>query len=52
MLCKQTSIETDPIDFTTNGFDALIELRIEAKDAGNLTCNDAAIALKDLPYGV
>jgi tRNA-modifying protein YgfZ len=34
------------------GFDALIELRIEAKEAGNLTCNDAAIRLKDLPYSV
>jgi tRNA-modifying protein YgfZ len=36
----------------TNRFDALIELRIEAKDAGNLTCNEAAIELKDLPYAV
>ena len=36
----------------TNGFHALIELRIEAKEAGNLTCNDAAITLKDLPYAV
>ncbi len=35
-----------------NGFDALIELRIEAKEAGNMTCNDAAIRLKDLPYAV
>ncbi len=35
-----------------NGFDALIELRIEAKEAGNLTCNEAAIKLKDLPYAV
>ena len=37
---------------TANGFDALIELRIEAKEAGNMTCNDAAIRLKDLPYAV
>jgi tRNA-modifying protein YgfZ len=29
----------------TNGFDALIEIRIEAKEAGNLTCNEAAIKL-------
>ena len=36
----------------TNSFDALIELRIEAKEAGNLTCNDAAIKVKDLPYAV
>ena len=36
----------------SNGFDALIELRIEAKEAGNLTCNDVAIRLKDLPYAV
>ena len=35
-----------------NGFDALVELRIEAKEAGNMTCNDAAIRLKDLPYAV
>lgn len=37
---------------TANGFDALIELRIEAKEAGNMACNDAAITLKDLPYTV
>jgi tRNA-modifying protein YgfZ len=37
---------------TLSGFDALIELRIEAKEAGNLTCNDAAIKLKELPYAV
>ena len=37
---------------TTNGFDALIELRIEAKEAGNITCNEVAITLKDLPYAV
>jgi tRNA-modifying protein YgfZ len=36
----------------TNGFDALIELRIEAKEAGNLTWDEAAIGLKDLPYAV
>ena len=36
----------------TNGFHALIELRIEAKEAGNLNCKDAAITLKDLPYAV
>ena len=36
----------------TNGFDALIELRIEAKEAGNMTCNEAAISLKSLPYVV
>ena len=35
-----------------SSFDALIELRIEAKEAGNMTCNDAAITLKDLPYTV
>ena len=35
-----------------SGFDALIELRIEAKEAGNMTCNYAAIRLKDLPYAV
>ena len=35
-----------------SGFDALIELRIEAKEAGNMTCNDVAIRLKDLPYAV
>ena len=35
---------------TTNGFDALIELRIEAKEAGNMTCNDVSITLKDMPY--
>ena len=37
---------------SANGFDALIELRIEAKEAGNMTCNDAAIKLKDLPYSL
>ena len=37
---------------TTNGFDALIELRIEAKEAGNMTCNEAAIRLKELRYAV
>ena len=37
---------------STNGFDALIELRIEAKEAGNLTCNEAAITVKDLPYAL
>jgi tRNA-modifying protein YgfZ len=36
----------------TNGFDALIELRIEAKEVGNLTCNEDAIRLKDLPYAL
>jgi folate-binding protein YgfZ len=35
-----------------SSFDALIELRIEAKEAGNMTCNDAAITLKDLLYTV
>lgn len=35
-----------------SSFDALIELRIEAKEAGNMICNDAAITLKDLPYTV
>ena len=34
----------------SNGFDALIELRIEAKEAGGLTCNEVAIRLKELPY--
>ena len=37
---------------TANSFDALIELRIEAKEAGNMTYNDAAIRLKDLTYAV
>ena len=37
---------------TANGFDALIELRIEAKEAGNMTCNDVSITLKDMPYAV
>ena len=37
---------------TTNGFDALIELRIEAKEAGNMTCNDVSITLNDMPYAV
>ena len=36
----------------TNGFDALIELRIEAKEVGYMTCNDVAISLKYLPYAV
>jgi tRNA-modifying protein YgfZ len=36
----------------SSGFDALIELRIEAKEAGNMTCNEAAIRLKDLPYAM
>ena len=36
----------------TNSFDALIELRIKAKEAGNLTCDEAAIKLKDLPYAL
>ena len=36
----------------TNGFDALIELRIEAKEAGGLTCNEAEITVKNLPYAV
>ena len=31
-------------------FDALLELRIEAKQAGNLTWNNAAIHIKPLPY--
>jgi tRNA-modifying protein YgfZ len=34
------------------GFDILAELRIDAVAAGNLTCNEAAIKLKDLPYAV
>ena len=33
-------------------FDALIELRIESKEAGNLTYNNTEIRLKDLPYRV
>jgi tRNA-modifying protein YgfZ len=36
----------------SNGFDALIELRIEAKEAGNLTCNETVITLTNLPYAV
>ena len=36
----------------TNGFDALIEVRIEAKEAGNMTCNEVAITVKSLPYTV
>lgn len=32
------------------GFDALIECRIEAKQAGNLTWQGAAINIKPLPY--
>ena len=35
-----------------SSFDALIELRIEAKEAGNMTFNDAEITLKYLPYEV
>ena len=35
-----------------DSFDALIELRIEAKEVGNLTCNEAVIGLKVLPYTV
>ena len=35
-----------------SSFDALIELRIEAKEAGNMTCNEVAITLKSLPYAV
>ena len=31
-------------------FDALIELRIEAKEAGNLNFNGIGIKIKDLPY--
>ena len=34
------------------GYDALIELRIEAKQAGNLTWQGAAIHIKPLPYGL
>ncbi|WP_020168763.1 MULTISPECIES: CAF17-like 4Fe-4S cluster assembly/insertion protein YgfZ [Methylotenera] len=34
------------------GFDALIELRIEAKQAGNLTWQDSAINIKPLPYAL
>ena len=37
---------------TTNGYDALIELRIEAALAGNLSCNGNAIKMKDLPYSL
>ena len=37
---------------TANGFDALIELRIEAKEAGNMTCNDVSITLNNMPYAV
>ncbi len=37
---------------TANGFDALIELRIEAKEAGNMTCNDVSITLNEMPYAV
>ena len=37
---------------TLSGFDALIELRIEAKEAGNMTCNEAAITVKDLTYAL
>ena len=35
-----------------NGFDALIEVRIDAKEAGNMTSNEVAIRLKELPYAV
>ena len=35
-----------------NGFDALIEVRIEAKEAGNMTCNEIVIRVKSLPYTV
>lgn len=34
------------------GFDALIELRIEAKHAGNLTWQGFAIVIKQLPYAL
>ena len=37
---------------TLNSFDALIELRIEAKEAGNITYKDVAVTFKDLPYKI
>ena len=33
-------------------FDALIEIRIDAKEAGNLTCLDSPITFKSLPYAL
>ncbi len=36
----------------TAGFDALVELRIEAKQAGNIFWNGAAIVFKSLPYSL
>ena len=33
-------------------FDALIEIRIDAKEAGNLTCLDNSITFKSLPYAL
>jgi tRNA-modifying protein YgfZ len=35
-----------------DNFDALIEIRIDAKEAGNLTCLDSAITFKSLPYAL
>ncbi|MFW5431316.1 MAG: YgfZ/GcvT domain-containing protein [Methylophilaceae bacterium] len=35
-----------------NGFDALIEIRIEAKEAGNVLWNSAPITFGELPYTI
>ena len=37
---------------TTSGYDALIELRIEAAMTANISCNGNAIKMKDLPYSL
>ena len=36
----------------TNGFDALIEMRIDAALAGNVFWNNITISIKDLPYSL
>jgi folate-binding protein YgfZ len=37
---------------TSNGFDALVEMRIDAQQAGNIYWNDMAITIKRLPYAL
>lgn len=36
----------------TSGFDALIEVRVEAKQAGGITWQSTPVTFKDLPYSV
>jgi len=37
---------------TSNGFDALIEMRIDAQQVGNITWNNIPVTIKHLPYAL